>query len=259
MAAMADLQGRVALVSGGGRGVGRAIALGLAADGADVAVNYRRDEDAAAKVVAAIEETGRRARAYRASVDDFDEDAAMVESVLADFGYVDILVNNAGIASRGNSVADTDPAELERVIRTHAFGAFWLCKLLVPQMRDRPRADVIMISSAAAVGLAANGSPYNMGKSALEALAQTLAKEEQRNGIRVNVVAPGLVATDMGDRLMRAVAGVEKATDLDAHMAFGRVCRPDDVAHVVRFLVSERGDYLTGQRIQVDGGGMPGR
>jgi 3-oxoacyl-[acyl-carrier protein] reductase len=253
-----SLNGRVALVSGGGRGIGQAISLRLARDGADVAVNYRRDEEAAAKTVAQIEELGRRAKAYRASVDSWDDDVAMVEQVLADFGFVDILVHNGGIASRGLTVADTDPGELDRVIRTHAYGGHFLSKLVVPQMRSRERGDVVMISSVATDNMAGNGAPYNMGKAALEALAHTLAKEERDNGIHVNIVAPGLVATDMGDRLTKAVTGgaATKATDLDATSPFGRVCRPEDVANVVAYLVSDQASYLTGQRLTVNGGGV---
>ncbi len=121
-------------------------------------------------------------------------------------------------------------------------------------MRERPRGDIVMVSSAATIAYAANGGPYNMGKAALEALAFTLAKEERRHGVRVNVVAPGLVVTEMGRRLVRAGRGVEDIHELDRHMPFGRVCRPEDVAGVVRFLVSERAGYVTGQRIYVDGG-----
>jgi NAD(P)-dependent dehydrogenase (short-subunit alcohol dehydrogenase family) len=249
-----SLSGRVALVTGGGRGIGRAIALGLAEDGADVAVNYRRDEAAAKETAAAIEARGRRARCYRASVDSFEEDAAMVEAVLADFGHVDILVNNAGLASRGNGVADTDPAELERVLRTHAFGPHFLSKLVLPSMRARARGDIVMISSAATRHLPPFGAPYNMGKAAMEALAFTLAQEERRHGVHVNVVAPGLVETEMGRRLMRATQGVEDLRKLDAAMPFGHVCQPEEVADVVRFLVSDASRYLTGQRIYVDGG-----
>ena len=117
------LAGRVALVTGGGRGIGRGIALALAEDGADIAVNYRKDAAAAQETVAAIEKLGRRARAYAASVDSYDDDQRMVEAAVRDFGFVDILINNAGIASRGNTVEKTDPAEMERVVRTHAFGA----------------------------------------------------------------------------------------------------------------------------------------
>jgi len=248
------LAGRVALVTGGGRGIGRAIALGLARDGADVAVNYRRDEAAARETIAEIEAAGRRAKSYRASVDVFAENAEMVKAVLEDFGHVDILINNAGLASRGQSVADTDPAELERVVRTHAFGPHFLSKLVLPSMRTRPRGDIVMISSAATRHLAAFGAPYNMGKAAMEALAFTLAKEERKHGVHVNVVAPGLVDTEMGKRLVRAGQGVEDIRTLDKAMPFGHVCQPEEVADVVRFLVSGGAGYVTGQRIYVDGG-----
>jgi len=249
-----ELAGRVALVTGGGRGIGKAIALGLAADGADVAINYRKDESSAAETVGEIERLGRRAVSYAASVDDDAACAEMVERVLADFGAVDILVNNAGIASRGQTVADTDPAELERVWRTHAF-ASWMCsKLVLPSMRQRPRGDIVMISSAATVHMGANSAPYNMAKAALEALAWTLAKEERRNGIHVNVVAPGLVDTEMGRRLVKGAMGVENIRTMDERSPFGHVCTPEEVADAVRFVVSERASYVTGQRIGVDGG-----
>src|SRR5688500_12206781 len=120
------LEGRVALVTGGSRGAGRGIAIGLAEDGADVAVNYRRDEGAAAETVKEIEALGRRAMAVQADVDDWEQDRAMVEAVVAELGPVGILVNNAGIASRGNTVADTDPEELRRVIGVHALGAHYV-------------------------------------------------------------------------------------------------------------------------------------
>ncbi len=249
------LDGRVALVTGGSRGIGRAIGLALAADGADVAVNYRRDEEAAKQTVADIEELGRRAVAYQASIDSLDEDEAMAAQVLSDFGHVDILVNNAGIASRGRTVADTDPAELVRVVGSHALGAHHLSRMLVPQMRERERGDIIMISSVATRENAGGGAPYNMAKAALEALAMTLAKEERKRGIRVNIVAPGLVDTEMGRRLVKGAMGIQDIRQLDEAMPFGRVCAPEDVAEVVRFLVSDAADYVTGQRIYVDGGG----
>jgi len=251
-----SLAGRVALVTGGGRGIGGAIALALAEDGADVAVNYRRDEAAAKETVAAIEALGRRGRCYKASVESLDEDREMVESVIADFGHIDILVNNAGIASRGNSVLDTDPAELERVVRIHALAPHHLCQLVLPSMRQQPRGDIVMISSTATLGYGANGAPYNMGKAAMEALAYTLAKEERPNGIRVNIVAPGLVETEMGRRLMKATAGIDDLRKLDSIMPFGRVCQPEDVASAVRFLVSEGASYLTGEKVNVHGGGQ---
>jgi 3-oxoacyl-[acyl-carrier protein] reductase len=249
-----ELEGRVALVTGGGRGIGKAIALGLAVDGADLAINYRKDRDAAAETVAEIEKLGRRAVAYAASIDDLGACEQMVAQVVDDFGAVNILVNNAGIASRGHTVADTDPAEMERVWRTHTLGAWMLCKLVLPGMRTKPRGDIVMISSAATVHMGANSAPYNVAKAGLEALAWTLAKEERRNGIHVNVVAPGLVDTEMGRRLMKGAAGIDDIRTLDERSPFGHVCSPEEVADAVRFVVSERASYLTGQRIGVDGG-----
>jgi 3-oxoacyl-[acyl-carrier protein] reductase len=248
------LDGRVALVTGGGRGIGRAIALALAEDGADVAVGYRRDAGSAGEVAAAIGGLGRRSGAFRASLDDVGEVRAMAGAVVAGLGPVDLLVNNAGIASRGRPVADTDADELERVLRVHAVGPHQLCAALLPGMRTRGRGDVVFVSSVAARTRGAGGGPYNMGKAAMEALAMTLAKEEVGNGIRVNVVAPGLVETEMGRRLVRATAGVEDIRSLDPSMPFGRVCRPEDVAAVVRFLVSDAAGYVNGQTITVDGG-----
>ena len=241
-------------MTGGSRGIGRACALALAGDGYDVAVNYRRDEDAALDTVRAIEALGRRAKGYRASVESAPEDQAMVAEVLEDFGTLDTLVHSAGIASRGHTVVDTDPAELERVVAIHAFGAHHLCRLVLPSLRAQPRGDVVLVSSVAARILAPNSAPYNMAKAALEALAMTLAKEERRHDVHVNVVAPGLVVTEMGRRLVRAM-GVDDISTMDANAAFGRVCRPEDVAGVVRFLCSDEAGYLTGQVIAVDGGG----
>jgi NAD(P)-dependent dehydrogenase (short-subunit alcohol dehydrogenase family) len=248
------LEGRVALVTGGGRGIGGAIARALAEDGADVAISYRRDDAAAKETVAAVEAMGRRARMYAASMEHDDALQAMVEAVVADFGFVDILVNNAGIASRGNSVAKTDPAELERVVRVHALAPHRLCQLVLPSMKTRPRGDIVMISSVATLHHPGGGAPYNMAKAALEALAWTLSKEVKKRGIRVNVVAPGLVETEMGRRLMKATAGVTDLRQLDAAMPFGRVCQPEDVANAVRWIVSDRASYVTGEKINVYGG-----
>jgi 3-oxoacyl-[acyl-carrier protein] reductase len=249
-----SLEGRVALVSGGGRGIGGAISRALAQDGADVAVNYRRDGDAAQETVAAIEQVGRRAKAYQADVSDFGACEAMVSAVLADFGAVDILVCNAGNASRGQTVTDTDPAEIHKLFDTHAFSAFALAKLCVPAMRERPRGDVVLISSAATLHHGPNSSPYNMAKAALEALAFTLAKEERRHGIHVNVVAPGLTDTEMGRRLVKGSMGVTDIRTMDERAPFGHVCSPEEVADVVRFVVSDAAGYVTGQRIGVEGG-----
>lgn len=249
------LKGRVALITGGSRGVGRAISLALAADGADIGVIFRKDQDAANELVTKISSMGQRAVACQASVTDQDAIKEAVAKIDAELGTIGILVNNAGIASRGKTVADTDPDELLRVVSTHALASHYLSSLVIPKMRDLARGDIIMISSGATQGLGANGAPYNMAKCALEALAFTLAKEEIANGIRVNIVAPGLVETEMGARLVKATQGVDDLRTIDANMPFGHVCQPEEVANVVHFFVSERNTYMTGERVYVNGGG----
>src|SRR3954452_8302974 len=159
-----ELDGRVALVTGGNRGIGRAIALALAEGGADVAVVYRRDGEAAAATVKEVEGLGRRARAYAADVAVPDQVEAAVAAAVTDFGFVDILVNNAGVASRGRPVADTDAEEVERLLRVHAIGAHSLCRAVLPSMRTRPRGDIVMISSVITRDAPPNGAPYAMAK-----------------------------------------------------------------------------------------------
>lgn len=250
----ARLAGRIALVTGGSRGVGRAVAKRLAAEGAAVAVNYRRDAAAADEVVKAIEAEGGTARAYAASVDDPAATAELVERVHVDLGPVDLLVSNAGTASRGTAVADTAPEEYLRLLRVHTLGPLALIRAALPGMRAAGRADVIVISSAIVDAAPSGGAAYTMAKAAMEAAARTLAHEERAHGVRVNVVAPGLVATEMGERLVAASVGGAIA-ELDASYPFGRVARPGDVAGVVAFLASADAGYLTAQRILVDGGG----
>ena len=251
-----SLHGRVAVVTGGGRGIGRAIALRLAGDGASVAVNYRKDEEAAKGTVNAIESAGGSAASFQGSVGSYDEAKAVMDGAVSRFGHVDILVNNAGITNRGAPVANTPVEELERVVGTMAFGSHHMCQLVLPSMREQPRGDIIMISSQSAIKADPYGGPYNMAKAAQEALAFTLAKEEARSGIRVNIVVPGLSNTDMGRRLVKAAMKVDEIHELNSRFPLGRVCEPEDIAHAVAFLVSTGGTNITGQRLVVDGGGF---
>lgn len=253
---MAD---RVALVTGGGRGIGRGISLGLAEDGMDVALTYRRDADSANETVAAIEAMGRQAVALQGDVSVPDDNVRNVAETIERFGAFQVLVSNGGIASRGRQVVDTEADELQRVMATHALGPHHLFSVAVPHLRTHERADVIAISSVATLNHGANGAPYSMGKAALESLALTLAKEERDNGIRVNIVAPGLVDTDMGQRLVKGAAGIDDIRSLDDAMPFGRVCQPADIANAVRFFASDLAGYVTGEKLNVWGGGQAWR
>lgn len=254
------LEGRVALVSGGGRGIGAGISRCLARDGADIAILYGRNAESAEETATAVRALGRRAELVQCDVRDEAQAKATVDAAVRAFGRLDILVNNAGIASRGQSVADGDPGEMENVVRVHAFGPWYLSHHAVPHLREAAgahgRADIVFISSAATQFFGPNGAPYNMGKAAMEALAFGLAKEERRNNIHVNVVAPGLVETEMGRRLVRATRGVDDLRQLDAQSPFGRVCQPEDIGNVVAFLCSDGASYVTGERIYVHGGGF---
>ena len=250
---MFDLTGNTALITGASGGIGAAIARTLHQQGASVVLHGTRAE----RLAELAAELGERAHVVTANLASREEAASLPDRAAEAAGApVSILVNNAGIASRGQSVVDTDPAEMRRVVATHAFGPHYLASLVLPKMRDLDRGDIIMISSVATRSLGGYGAPYNMGKTAMEALAYTLAKEEREHGIRVNIVAPGLVDTDMGQRLIHAVQGVEDIRTLDQSMPFGRVCQPEDVANVVRFLVSNENSYLTGERLYCDGGGQ---
>lgn len=247
--------GRIALVTGGSRGIGRAIALALAEDGADVAISYARDEDAAEACVREIEAKGRRGLALRAPVEDLEAGRRLVAEVRSTLGPVGILVNNAGIDWDGTPVAETGPDRLQHVMQVNAIAPHQLCRLVLPDMRELPRGDIVMVSSQVTEVRGAGFAPYAMSKAALEALASVLAKEERGHGIRVNTVAPGLVETRLGMRYVEALGGRDMR-DVDPLVPYGRVCQPEEVAAVVRFLVSEGASYVNGQTIYVHGGGQ---
>ena len=248
-----SLDGRIAVVSGGGRGIGAAIAQALAVRGAAVAILYRRDAAAAEATGKRITGDGGTARCFEAPVEDRERLQIALGAFTDEFGAPDILVNNAGQASRGHTVVDTEAREVEALFRTHALGAFQLCQLLLPGMRARPRSDIVMISSVATRTWPTGSAPYNMAKAAQEALAHTLESEETRHGVRVNVVAPAMTDTDMGTRAARGRYGAEDLHDLDARAPFGRVCPPEAVADAVAWLVSAPASHITGQRIALDG------
>ncbi len=249
------LEGKVAFVTGGGRGIGRGCSLALARGGADIAIAYRKDEKTAEETAAEIRKLGRKARAIQCDVSQEDQVKAAVAEVVDQMGKIDILVCNAGIASRGNAVRDTSTEEMRRVLDTHIMGSFWCCREALDSMRASGDGRIIIISSVATISHGARGAPYNMAKSALESLMKTLCKEEGPNGIRVNAIGPGLIETEMGRRLVAARSGTD-IKDLYATHPFGRVGQPEDIGNLAAFLCSDEGGYVSGQTIYVHGGGF---
>jgi NAD(P)-dependent dehydrogenase (short-subunit alcohol dehydrogenase family) len=256
---MGSLTGRNALVTGASRGIGRAIALKLASEGANILVNYANNVSAAEGVVDEIRELGVRSESYQADVSDRTACEAMVDSAIEIFGQIDILVNNAGIGSSGidrPTITEATYDQYELLLGANLWGPIYMSKALVPHMRSAERSDIVMISSVATDSYSERMGLYSIGKAGMEALAYTLAKEERANGMRVNVVAPGLVDTDMGRKLITLLPGSDDMRDRDTAAPFGYVCTPEDIASAVYFLVSENGRYLTNQRIAVNGGGF---
>ena len=252
---MAEGGRRAAIVSGASRGIGAAIARKLAADGCDLVVHYQRDRAAAEASAAAVEAAGGRAVIVPGAIEDAGTAEALTGAALAAFGRIDIVVNNAGITTSGRPLHEAETAEVELQFRVHCLGAFMLTKAAVPHLLKQPRGDVIYISSTAAKKLILGTGGYAMAKSAGETMAVIMAKELCRQGIHVNVVAPGLTVTDMN--MGSAIPDEAALAELDKTMPFGRVCRPEDIAAMVAFLCSPQSGYASGEKIYMDGGRGP--
>lgn len=246
---MGRLTGKTALVTGGSRGIGRGIALGFAAEGADVVINFRRDGEAAQATVAAIEQLGRRAIAMQADVADWNAVQAMTDEAIAQLGHLDIVVANSGVASRPQAVWDVDIDHWRRVIDVDLHGVFHTCKAVVRHMIDRGQGVLLLVSSVGADLCAPFGSPYYVAKSGVNALTRCLAQECASFGVRVNCIAPGLIKTDMGDRLLSVMG-----EGLIEGIPLKRPGYPEDVAHAAVFLASEEASFITGKILRVDGG-----
>lgn len=243
-----DASRRVALVTGASRGIGRAVACGLAADGFDLALVYAGNADAAAETVAACEAVGATARAYRCDVSNADEVKATVDAVLADFGSVWALVNNAGI-TRDTLLARMKDEDFARVLDVNLTGAFNMMRALTrPLMRQRCGRIVNMSSVVGLMGNAGQAN-YAASKAGLIGLTKSVARELAPRGVTVNAVAPGFVRTDMTAALPEQI--VER---YEGQIPLGRLADPEEVAGVVRFLVSDAAAYVTGEVIRVDGG-----
>lgn len=247
--AMWDLNGKTALVTGASRGIGRAIAIGLAEAGADVAVNYSGSEAAAAETVKAIEALGRKAIMIKANVGKSAEFDDMLAKTLEAFGgKLDILVNNAGI-TRDNLIMRMKEEDFDEVIETNLKGVFNGIKAVTRPMMKQRSGRIINISSVVGVLGNAGQANYVAAKAGVIGLTKSAAKELASRGITVNAVAPGFIVSDMTDKLPE-----EARAKILSEIPLARMGRPEDIAAAVVYLASDAASYMTGQTIHVDGG-----
>ena len=242
------MEGRVALVTGASRGIGRAIALKLAALGACVAVNYRAGEVAANEVVAAITSAGGEARAFGADVSDEEAATSLVKEVIAIYGQLDILVNNAGI-TRDNIMARMKAEDFDAVLTTNLRSCWLMCRAALRAMMRARYGRIVNISSVTALMGNAGQSNYAASKAGIIGMSKSLAREIASRSITVNVVAPGFIATDMTAELPDEVLETART-----RIPLGRIGQASDVAAAVAFLASDEAAYITGQTLGVNGG-----
>jgi 3-oxoacyl-[acyl-carrier protein] reductase len=243
-----DLTGKVALVTGGSRGIGRAIGLRLASQGADVAFTYRGNEDAASDAAGEIERLGRRSLAVQADVTDPAAADVVVKQVLDTFGRLDILVNNAGI-TRDDLIMRMSVDAFREVLETNLFGAFYMTKAVTRPMLKARGGRIVNITSVSGQAGQTGQANYSSAKAGLIGLTKATARELASRSITCNAVAPGFVLTELTNTLPEALQA-----EITSRTPLGRFGTTDEIANAVAFLVSDEAGYITGQVLAVDGG-----
>jgi 3-oxoacyl-[acyl-carrier protein] reductase len=242
------LQNKIALVTGGTRGIGKAIVAALADAGADVVFTYHSSKESADAIVAELRSAGRRAASYQSDAADFNQANDIVQKVIQEFGRIDILVNNAGITKDGLLMRMSEQ-DWDAVIDTNLKSVFSLTKAVCRQMMSQQAGKIINISSVVGIIGNAGQANYVASKAGVIGLTKTIARELASRNIQANVVAPGFVETDMTEKLnekqKEAILGL---------IPLKRIAKPEEIAGVVRFLASSDADYITGQVFCVDGG-----
>jgi len=248
MADLMNLEGRHAVVTGGSRGIGRAIAVALAQQGAGVSIIYAGQAGAAADACAAAAAFGVDAKAYQCDVADWDQTKSVCESIVAEHGRVDILVNNAGIVKDGLMMRMTE-ADFDRVIAVNLKGAFNVTRHLLRSLLTSPYGRVITVSSVVADMGNVGQTNYAAAKAGLVGFTKSLAREVAGRGVTCNVIAPGFIETDMTAKLSEAVVA-----NLGAMIPLKHMGTPADIAGAAVFLASDSAAYITGEVLAVDGG-----
>lgn len=243
-----DLEGKVALVTGGSLGIGTAISLDLARNGADVALTFRRHEEEAKAIVDQIKSMGRKAREYKVDVSNFEAAQKLVDKVIEEFGHLDILVNNAGMNWDG-VIWKMKEEQWDAVINVDLKGTFNFIRAAAPVFKEQQSGKIVNITSINAMRGRFGQSNYTAAKAGTIALTKTVAKELGRSKVNVNAVAPGLIETEMIKSMPEDFTQSSKAETV-----FDCLGKPEDVAYLVSFLCSDKACHITGEVIKVDGG-----
>lgn len=242
------LKNKIALITGAGRGIGRAIAIALAKEGAEVVINYNGSEERAKEVKQTIEENGGKASIYKCNVSDFTACEAMIKDIVKEYGHLDILVNNAGITKDG-LIMKMKEEDFDSVLNVNLKGTFNTIRHSARQMLKQRCGKIINISSVSGILGNVGQANYAASKAGVIGLTKTMARELGSRGITVNAIAPGFVDTEMTEVLSEEIR--ENACK---QIILGRFGKPEDIANIAVFLASDKADYITGQVISVDGG-----
>jgi 3-oxoacyl-[acyl-carrier protein] reductase len=247
--ALEGLNGKRAFVTGGSRGIGRGIAVALAQAGADVAIGYRRDEAAAEATVKEIETAGRRGIAFAADVRDAEAVRATLQAAHADLGGLDIVVANAGVATRFQPLHEVEPGYWDRILSIDLGGVFHTLHSALPILRAQRSGVILTISSVAADACGAFGGPYVAAKAGVNALTKVVARENASLGIRCNVIAPGLIQTDIADGMVE-----EHGDEIVRQIPLGRMGKIEEIGQLAVYLSSDDAAWITGKVYRIDGG-----
>jgi len=242
------LKGRVAVVTGGSRGIGKAVAVAMAKNGADVAVIYNGRDAAAAETVKEIQALGVKSKEYKCDVSDFSKSGEAVKQIISDFGSVDILVNNAGI-TRDKLILQMKEEDFDAVMNVNLKGAFNMIKHVFSPMMKKRSGSIINISSISGLMGNPGQANYSSAKAGMIGLTKTVAKEIASRKVRCNAIAPGFIATDMTEELPEKVKEAAVTS-----IPMGRMGEPEDIANLAVFLASDLAGYITGEVIKIDGG-----
>ncbi len=245
---MGSLRGKVALVTGASRGIGKAIALELSRDGASVIINYSKDNNGAELTLVEIIANGGSAKLLKGDISSFEKSKIMIDEAIKMFGKIDILVNNAGISQIGLFM-DSSEEDIDAIIGTNLLGAMYLSKHVLPHMISKGSGNIVNISSMWGEVGASCEVLYSASKGGLNLFTKALAKEVALSGVRVNAIAPGVIETEMNSFL-----GEEERKALEEEIPMGRFGDTKEIGKAVSFLCDDNCKYLTGQIIRIDGG-----